>query len=223
MDYSRMTSWHLVGLAGTDTDLARREFALRYEKFVRRVLAKRWLGTVFRHDFDDAVQEVFFECFKPGGVIEKADVNRGGSFRSLLYQVAFHVAARFERTRRQQHLREGADDWLGELPSQDLSGFEAVTREEVTDLVREALRRMLQHHDPDIRSRGQLLERRTCQNERINVIADGDPELAKRLHREHSKAKMEWKQYLVDVVQSEYRVPEHEAHAIVADLLSAFA
>lgn len=218
-----MTSWNLVGLAGTDTDLARREFALRYEKFVRRVLAKRWLGTMFRHDFDDAVQDVFIECFKPGGVIEKADPSRGGSFRSLLYQVAFHVAARFERSRRQQLIREQEGELLSDFPDTDLSGYEAVTREEVTDLVREALRRMVQHHDPDVRSRGQLLERHTCDNERINVMADGDPELAKRLHREHSKAKLEWKQFLVEVAQSEYRVPEDEAHAIVADLLSAFA
>ncbi len=217
-----MTSWNLVSLAGTDVDLARREFALRYEKFVRRVLAKRWLGTIFCNDFDDAIQEVFIECFKPGGVIERADSRRGNSFRTLLFQVASHVAARFERSHRRWQSQGMDEDLLNEMATTHASGYDVVTQEEVSDLVREALRRMIHHHDPDVRSRGQLLDRHICQNEKIIAMAGGDSGVAERLHREHRKAKKEWKSFLVEVVQSEYRVPEHEAQLIVLNLLSAF-
>ena len=223
LDYSRMTSWVLVGLAGTDEDLAQREFALRYEKFVRRILAKRWLGTVFRTYFDDAIQEVFVECFKPNGVIEKANAQNGNSFRTYLFQVASHVAARFERThQRQQSIASTNDDHLDDLSSQAMSAYDLVTREEVADLVREALHRMTHHYNPEVRKRGQLLDRHTCQGEKIIAIADGNPDLAEQLHRDHTKAKREWKSFLVEVVQSEYRVPGNEAQVIVSELLGAF-
>lgn len=223
MDITFLTSWQLVGLAGTDADGARRAFALRYESFVRRVLAKRWLGTEYGVDFDDAIQDVFVECFKAGGVIEKADPARGASFRTLLFQVTSHVAARFERTRRRDRAHTHDVTPPDDVPAPDLSGYEAVTREEVSDLVREAHRRMATHHDAVVRERATLLDRHTCRGESILSIAGGDHAAAARLHREHSKAKKEWKAYLVEVVKGEYRVPEGEAKILVADLLGAFS
>ena len=49
-----------------------------------------------RHDLDDAVQEVFVECFRQGGVLEAAVDGRVPSFRAFLYGVVRNVARRFE-------------------------------------------------------------------------------------------------------------------------------
>lgn len=218
-----MTSWQLVGLAGANGDDARREFALRYECFARRVLAKRWRGTSFAMFFDDAVQEVFVECFKSHGVIEKADPTRNSSFRSLLFQVIIHVASRFEHSGRNHRTLHIGQDLTEFLQVDDQSGYESVTREEVNELVREALRRMANHENDDIRRWATLLDRHACHDETIISMASHDTEVAAKLHREYAKAKKECRATLVDVVASEYRVPIAEAKVLVADLLTTFS
>jgi hypothetical protein len=46
---------------------------------------KRRRGSHLWHDLDDAVQEVFVECCRQGGVLETAFDGRVPSFRALLY------------------------------------------------------------------------------------------------------------------------------------------
>jgi RNA polymerase sigma-70 factor (ECF subfamily) len=48
-------------------------------------------------EIDDAVQEVFVECFRPGGVLAKADPGRPGGFRAFFYGALRNVAARHEQ------------------------------------------------------------------------------------------------------------------------------
>jgi DNA-directed RNA polymerase specialized sigma24 family protein len=197
MSLEQVSSWALVGLVGEDHREARREFAFRYDKFVRRVLAKRWLGTAYRNHFDDAVQDVFVECFKPGGVLEKADRTRGGAFRSLLFRVTCHVAARFERAHHRDSRIEAND--FADTSGQDNDAYRQLTREEVGEVVRGAIRRMQQ---------------------KIIHLAAGDTQVAGTLHRQHSKAKLEFQSFLGEVVEETYRVPPEEVSEILQELLS---
>jgi RNA polymerase sigma-70 factor (ECF subfamily) len=84
----------------------REEFARRYEPAVRAYLGARWNGTDHASDIDDAVQEVFLECFRTGGVLERADPDRPGGFRAFLYAVARNVALRLESRRARQMARQ---------------------------------------------------------------------------------------------------------------------
>ncbi len=77
MTASPSTCWTVIegAAAGRVTD--REEFARRYGPVVRACLAARW-RPADAHTLDDAVQEVFVECFKRGGVLDRAGRDRGG-------------------------------------------------------------------------------------------------------------------------------------------------
>ena len=48
---------------------------------------------------DDAIQEIFLECIRPGGVLAKAQSECPGGFRAFLYGVTRNVILRFESRR----------------------------------------------------------------------------------------------------------------------------
>lgn len=80
------TCWTVLRAASTgDTD-ARSTFARRYEPTIRFFLSARWRGRALAAEVGDATQEVFVECLKPGGVLERADAV-SGDFRALLGSV----------------------------------------------------------------------------------------------------------------------------------------
>ncbi len=83
------------GAAGGDA-AARREFAARYQPVVAAYLRARWKGSRALDDLDDALQDVFVECLKSGGVLDRALRDREQSFSAFLYAVVRNVARRFE-------------------------------------------------------------------------------------------------------------------------------
>ena len=60
------TCWTLIRDAAEDNPGAREVFAERYVPIVRRYFESRW-GMRGGGDVDDALQEVFVECFKDRG------------------------------------------------------------------------------------------------------------------------------------------------------------
>ena len=86
------TCWTVIQAAAAGSATDRQAFARRYGPVVRAYLATRWRSSPCLHDLDDAVQEVFVECFKPDGVLDRADRDRG--FRPFLYGVVRNVALR---------------------------------------------------------------------------------------------------------------------------------
>ncbi len=90
------TCWTVIRAAAAGSPADREELARRYLAVVRAYLAARWRGSPLRPDLDDAVQEVFLECFRQGGVLEAAGDGRIPSFRAFLYGVVRNVARRFE-------------------------------------------------------------------------------------------------------------------------------
>ena len=73
---SEVTCWSLIRKASAGEDEGRRRFAGRYEPFVRALLAARWRGSRLVGEIDDAVQDVFVECFHADGVLRRLDADR---------------------------------------------------------------------------------------------------------------------------------------------------
>ena len=56
-------------------------------------LAQRWHGRVLMVDVDDASEEVFVECLKPGGALERSEESRGAWATSARSAWLQHAAA----------------------------------------------------------------------------------------------------------------------------------
>ncbi len=97
MPQSENTCWTVVhGAAGGDP-ASRAAFAERYGRVVAAYLAARWKLPVDHGDVTDTVQDVFMECFKLAGPLERADSDRPGGFRAFLHGITRNVARRAER------------------------------------------------------------------------------------------------------------------------------
>src|SRR6516164_10731447 len=96
MSTPESTCWTVIRAAAAGSPADREELAHRYLAVVRAYLGARWRGSPLRPDLDDAVQEVFVECFRQGGAVEAAAAGRVPSFRAFLYGVVRNVARRFE-------------------------------------------------------------------------------------------------------------------------------
>ena len=70
------TCWTVIRGAAAGNPADRDAFARRYVRVVRAYLAARWRASPNLQDLDDAVQEVFVECFRHDGVLEQADPRR---------------------------------------------------------------------------------------------------------------------------------------------------
>lgn len=103
---SALTSWQLVVDAGQIGSTRASEFARRYGPVVRAYLATRWRTAVAESRIEDAMQDVFVECFRQGGVLSSVTKNRPRSFRGFLLGVTRNVARRIEKLR--AHSREAA-------------------------------------------------------------------------------------------------------------------
>src|SRR5262245_36513833 len=114
VSHPESTCWTVIHGAAAGGAGDRDEFARRYLGVVRAYLAARWRSSACLGDLDDAAQEVFVECFKQGGVLERAERERG--FRPFLYGVVRNVAARFEKQRARQQQRQPAEVDLDGFP-----------------------------------------------------------------------------------------------------------
>src|SRR5262249_51380287 len=93
------TCWIAIREAAAGDPAGRERFARRYAPVARAYLEARWKNTTRSHDVDDALQEVFMECFREGGALEKVDPARAGGFRAFLYGITRNIAARIEQRR----------------------------------------------------------------------------------------------------------------------------
>lgn len=66
---------------------AKSTFARSYTAPIRAYLGHRWRDTPFADSIDNAVQDVFVACMKPGGVLDHANQELG-DFRALLETAA---------------------------------------------------------------------------------------------------------------------------------------
>lgn len=116
------TSWHLVRRAAADDGEGRSVFASHYLPVIRSYLRARWAGGPLIGRVDDAVQDVFLECYRDGGVLHRADEGRRVAFRAFLFGVIRNVALRFEGDLRGERQEVRASTiFLQALPGREAS------------------------------------------------------------------------------------------------------
>jgi RNA polymerase sigma-70 factor (ECF subfamily) len=198
------TCWTMIRGAAEGKPQDRAEFARRYERIIRTSLRGRWRGSRLATEIDDAVQEVFLDCFREGGALAKANPGHGNSFRAFLYGVVMNVARRFERARARAGLPLESDV---ELPSREEAFSSVFDRAWAEALMGQAA--VLQtvrarEVGPDAERRVELLRLRFGKDLPIREIArlwDAD---AARVHHEYARAREEFHQALHDVVQEHH-------------------
>lgn len=136
------TSWDLIVAAARGDGKPAGAFAERYGVFVRECLAARWRGSPLLAELDDAVQDVFVECFREGGALQRADPERGARFRAFLAGVVRNVAHRHEAA----HSRGVGFDTAAEdeLPDGERGASAILDRAWMRMLVRNAGERFLE-------------------------------------------------------------------------------
>ncbi len=201
MDHGFTTSWDELRRAAAGIDSDRDRFARRYAAIIRSYLRARWHDTVHAGETDDAVQEVFCECFRQGGILDRADPERSGGFRAFLFGAIRNVARRFEakRSREQGHGVPSIDPDV--LAAREESLSQLLDREWGRAMLQAAAERMrAQATTGEAERRVELLRLRFAEGLPIRTIAQRwnvDPE---HLHREHSRAKAEFRDALGQVV-----------------------
>jgi RNA polymerase sigma-70 factor (ECF subfamily) len=218
------TCWTVLREAAAGSRKSREEFARRYQPLIRAYLSARWKASPHLQDLDDAVQEVFVECLRPGGVLAQADPGRPGGFRAFLYGVLRNVARRVETAKRREEGRSPRAGALLEEPAgREESLSKLFDRQWAKLLVQEAA----DVHRARARRRGERAQRR------VKLLRlrfhDGLPirEIARRwkcealeLHREYAEARKDFKQALIDVLRFHHPVSPHEAEQECRELLA---
>ena len=198
MDGANVTCWSVIRGASEGRASAREAFARRYEGVVRAYLEARWGRGPLRSEVSDGVQDVFVECFKPRGALERADPRRG-AFRNYMHGVARTVALRREGVYARL---SGASQILPEPPA-DEPDLEAVfDRAWARALLRQAARLQRERAQGEDRAerRVDLLRLRFRGDLPIREIAARwrvDPAW---LHHEYATARREFEAALYEVV-----------------------
>jgi RNA polymerase sigma factor (sigma-70 family) len=189
------TCWTLIGAAVGGDVAARDEFARLYQPVARTYFAARWHTSPLRSAADDAVQDVFVECFKPSGVLGKANDSPGDGFRPFFHGVLRNVARRHEERQNADRSHRGR---LQDAAADESSLGKAFDRAWAVSLLREAARVQaeLAGDDERKRRRVELLRLRFQEGLPIREIAgrwDADPA---KLHHEYATARDEFRSAL---------------------------
>jgi RNA polymerase sigma-70 factor (ECF subfamily) len=200
----------------------RAEFARRYTPVVRAYLGARWRGTPLLAEMDDALQEVFLDCFREGGALTRARPGAPRTFRAFLYGVVRNVARRAEHEVRRGGLPL---DTAFDPPADERSLSEAFDRAWAGSLVRQAGARQAalarETGEAAVR-RVDLLRLRFQDDLPIREIArlwEEDPAF---LHHEYAKARREFSRALTEVVREHNGGEDDEVEAECERLLSYF-
>jgi DNA-directed RNA polymerase specialized sigma24 family protein len=191
------TCWTMIHAAADGDPAARDRFARVYLPVVTTYLVARWRGVPHAPDPDDAAQDLFVECFRPGGLLGKADADRPGGFRAFLLGAARNVARRHEDRRR------SAGRLPDDLPADDTGPAEAFDRAWARALLKEAVRvqeERAKEAGPVVDRRVQLLRLRFGDGLPIRDIAKRWGEDPAGLHREYATAREEFRSALRAVI-----------------------
>ncbi len=180
-------------------------FSRQYMTVVHDYIAARWRGTAWADQVDDAVQQVFVECFKDRGALESYDPDRKGGFRAFLFGVIRNVTHRVEREGARRGDREGD---LGTvqaraIPADDATPSKVFDRAWAMGIVGQAKDRMRQlsvAKGAAARRRWELLRQRFEQGQPIREIAAAWQENPADLHRWYRRAREEFEDCLRQVI-----------------------
>jgi RNA polymerase sigma-70 factor (ECF subfamily) len=210
MHPSESTCWTVIqAAAGSAGD--REVFARYYGPVIRSYLGARWRSSPCLRDLDDAVQEVLVECFKPDGILDRAD--RGLGFRPFLYGAVRNVALRVERQRGQRQ-QAGAVDLNG-VPDDDASPSRLFDRAWARVQEERA-----QKSGAAAVQRVELLRLRFHEGLPIRAIATRWRADAAALHHEYARARQEFQAALREVVAFHHPAAAPDLEQECANLLA---
>jgi RNA polymerase sigma-70 factor (ECF subfamily) len=224
------TCWTVIEAAAAGSPGDRNAFARRYAPVVQTYLSSRWRTTPYLSELEDAVQEVFVECFKQGGVLDRAERDRPGGFRAFLYGVVRNVALRVEagRTRgREQQLPSSLD--LDQVQASEADLSRLFDRAWARVLLREAAQRQQERaqsaallKDPVQAAvrRVELLRLRFHEGLPIRDIAQRWGVEPAHLHHEYARARQEFRAALREVVAFHHPGPPAAVEEECANLLA---
>jgi len=221
------TCWTVIRGAVQGDPRNRDDFARRYEPVVRAYLGARWKSSNRLQEIDDAVQEVFVECFRRGGALDRVEPDRQGGFRAFLYGVVRIVALRAESARargREQAAPNGFD--LGQVAADETRLSLAFDRAWARVLLAEAAKRQAEDAERAggaARSRIDLLRLRFHDGLPIREIARRrgcDPDT---VHREYARARKEFQVALAAVVAFHQPGTPAEVERACAGILALLA
>jgi len=220
MPNSESTCWTVILAAAAGSPADREELARRYLSVVRSYLGARWRGSVLRSELDDAVQDVFIQCFREGGAVEAAGVGRVPSFRAFLYGVIRNVARQFES----RHVR--ATGPLPEFATDEASQSQLFDRAWAQAIMGEAAqlqRTRAEERGGEAVQRVELLRLRFEENLPIRAIAERWGVDPAPLHHAYALARKEFKAALLDVVAFHQPGSAVELEQEAASLLKALS
>jgi len=222
------TCWTLIHHAAGGDTAARDEFARLYQPVVRAFLRQRWRTAAGALDVDDAIQDVFVDCLRADGALQRVDATQPGGFRPFLYGVVRNVARRHEerlanRDRRQVSM--GHTDFVA-----DESGAATVfDRAWARGMMKEAARVMRELAAvEDQRSsksggratlRVELLQLRFQNETPIREIAKLWNVEADWLHHEYATARQEFHRALLQVIAFQHPEGTREQHTEICHSL----
>ena len=178
-------------------------------------------------DVDDATQQVFLDCFKQGGALERVDPEKGAGFRAFLYGVVRNVARALERKRARSKEQQAPSDMdLDRFRAKEESLAQVFDRAWASAVLQSAALRQLeraQAKGEEAIRRHRLLVLRYGEGLPIRQIAARWEMEAKVLHREYPKAREEFKRALMDVVREMQGGDSQGVEAECQRLLAYFA
>jgi RNA polymerase sigma-70 factor (ECF subfamily) len=218
---SQNTRWSLIQRAADGESAAREAFAERYESAIRAYLGARWRGTPVVGDLDDAVQDVFLDCFRDGGALVRAEPERPGGFRAYLYGIVRNVARRIEERRhRRREVQPGSHLDLGAIRAREEPLSRVFDRAWALGIVRQAARlqrRRAADKGEVARRRVEVLRRRYREGQPVRDIARDMNEDPVKIHADHARARTDFKSCLREVLRAHH--PDSEVEAECARLL----
>jgi RNA polymerase sigma-70 factor (ECF subfamily) len=220
MSAPESTCWTVIRAAAAGSPADRDELGRRYLGVVRAYLAARWRGSPLRSDLDDAVQEVFVECFRHGGALEAAGDGRVSSFRAFLYGVVRNVARRFEG----RPVRAAAP--LPEIAANEESLsrlFERTWAQAIMTEAAQLQQRQASDRGPEAVRRVELLRLRFEEGLPVRAIAERWGVAAAELHRAYAKGRQEFKAALLEVVAFHHPGSPAEVEQEAASLLTSLS
>lgn len=201
---SQATCWTMIQGAAEGNDVQRSDFAQRYLPIVRAFFSLRWKRSALAEQTDDAVQEVFLECFRQQGALEKVVKGRANGFRAFLRGIVNNVAMRAERTQA-RHLKrkDPASFHPEELEADNERLSKLFDRSWAVSLIKQAgelQERRARESDEAARQRVLLLRLRFEDDLPIREIAERWGQDAAQVHEAYRRARQEFRTCLNDVV-----------------------
>ena len=192
------TCWTLIHAAAGGDRLARDGFARLYQPIARTYFATRWRQSPCLATLDDAVQDVFVECFKSNGVLDKVVETHPDGFRAFFHGVLRNIARRHESARGVSH--PIADDHATDETSLSRAFDKAWARSLLKEAARIQSENAKKTKDERATKRVELLRLRFQEGLPIRDIAvkwNVDPA---KLHHEFATARAEFRAALRKVI-----------------------